>query len=130
MGKDKKLLLQSKNEIHNLGLIFEDYGDNAIIVREIPSILGKINVALLFQDLLEQVKKIGTINPEDTNLEKILSSMACHNSIRAGRKLNVDEMNKILRLMESTPNSGQCNHGRPTFVELKLKDIENLFGRI
>ena len=130
MGKDKKLLLQSKNEIHNLGLIFEDYGDNAIIVREIPSILGKTNVALLFQDLLEQVKKIGTINPEDTNLEKILSSMACHNSIRAGRKLNVDEMNKILRLMESTPNSGQCNHGRPTFVELKLKDIENLFGRI
>ena len=66
----------------------------------------------------------------DTGIENILSSIACHNSVRAGKKLNIEEMNAILRLMEETPNSGQCNHGRPTFIELKLKDVESLFGRV
>ena len=125
----KKELLESKKEIEKLGFIFEDYGDNSIIVRETPVILGKINISLLFEDLSEQIKKIGTINPLDTSIERILSSIACHNSVRAGRKLNLDEMNSILRLMEKTPNSGQCNHGRPTFIELKLSDVESLFGR-
>ena len=130
LEQDKQLLLKRKNEIIKLGFIFDDYGDNSIIVREIPAILGKIKINLLFQDLLEQIKKIGLINPMDTGIENILSSIACHNSIRAGKKLNLEEMNAMLRLMEKTPNSGQCNHGRPTFIELKLRDVESLFGRI
>ena len=130
LDQGKKLMLQNKKEINELGFEFEDYGDNALIVREIPAILGKINVNNLFQDLQEQIHNLGEINPKDSSIEKILSSIACHNSIRAGRKLNIEEMNAILRLMEKTPNSSQCNHGRPTFVELKLKDVESLFGRI
>ncbi len=130
LDQGKKLMLQNKKAINKLGFEFEDYGDNALIVREIPAILGKINVNNLFQDLQEQIHNLGEINPKDSSIEKILSSIACHNSIRAGRKLNIEEMNAILRLMEKTPNSSQCNHGRPTFVELKLKDVESLFGRI
>ncbi len=130
LEQDKQLLFTSKREIIKLGFVFDDYGDNSIIVREIPAILGKIKINLLFQDLLEQIKKIGIINPMDTGIENILSSIACHNSVRAGKKLNIEEMNAILRLMEETPNSGQCNHGRPTFIELKLKDVESLFGRV
>ena len=130
LDQRKKLMLQNRKAINELGFEFEDYGDNALIVREIPSILGKINVNNLFQDLQEQIYNLGQINPKDSSIEKILSSIACHNSIRAGKKLNIEEMNSILRLMEKTPNSSQCNHGRPTFVELKLKDVESLFGRI
>ena len=130
LDQGKKLVLQNRKAINELGFEFEDYGDNALIVREIPAILGKINVNNLFQDLQEQIYSLGEINPKDSNIEKILSSIACHNSIRAGKKLNIEEMNSILRLMEKTPNSSQCNHGRPTFVELKLRDVETLFGRI
>jgi DNA mismatch repair protein MutL len=130
LEQEKQLLLKSKSQIIKLGFIFDDYGDNSIIVREIPAILGKIKIKLLFEDLLEQIKKIGVISPEGTGIEGILSSIACHNSVRAGKKLNIEEMNAILRLMEETPNSGQCNHGRPTFIELKLRDVESLFGRV
>ena len=126
----KILLLKNKKAISELGFDFDDYGENSIIVREIPAILGKININKLFQDLNEQINILGEINPEDSGIEKILSSIACHNSVRAGKKLNIEEMNAILRLMEETPNSSQCNHGRPTFVELRLKDVEKLFGRI
>ncbi len=126
----KLLLLKNKKAISELGFEFDDYGENAIIVREIPAILGKININSLFQDLKEQINVLGEINPEDSGIERILSSIACHNSVRAGKKLNIEEMNSILRLMEKTPNSSQCNHGRPTFVELRLKDVEALFGRI
>lgn len=126
----KNSLLKNKDAINRLGFIFEDYGDNSIMVREIPAVLGKISVELLFQDLNEHIRRIGEINPMDSTIEEVLSSIACHNSVRAGKKLNLEEMNAILRLMENTPNSGQCNHGRPTFIELKLKDIERLFGRI
>ncbi len=128
--EDIDLLFTRKKEIYSLGFIFDDYGDNSIIVREIPAILGKINIKILFEDLLENIKEVGIINPMNTSIEKILSSIACHNSIRAGKKLNIEEMNAMLRLMEKTPNSGQCNHGRPTFIELGLKDVEGLFGRI
>ena len=126
----KILLLKNKKAISELGFDFDDYGENSIIVREIPAVLGKININKLFQDLNEQINILGKINPEDSGIEKILSSIACHNSVRAGKKLNIEEMNAILRLMEETPNSSQCNHGRPTFVELRLKDVEKLFGRI
>ena len=129
LEQGKNNLLKYKKEIFKLGFIFDDYGENTLIVREIPAILGKINILLLFQDLSEQIIKLGNINPKDTYIEKILSTIACHNSIRAGRRLNIEEMNSVLRSMEKTPNSGQCNHGRPTFIELKLKDVEGLFGR-
>ena len=76
-----------------------------------------------------QLEKFDEVNLNNYQIEKLFSSIACHNSIRAGRKLNLEEMNNLLRLMENTPNSGQCNHGRPTFVELNIKDIEKLFGR-
>jgi DNA mismatch repair protein MutL len=130
LDEGKLVLLKHKDAISKLGFEFDDYGDDAIIVREIPAVLGKIKVTALFIDLQEQIKKIGDINPSDSGIEKILSKIACHNSVRAGKKLNLEEMNAILRLMEETPNSGQCNHGRPTFIKLKLKDIESLFGRI
>ena len=94
-----------------------------------PSILGKIDIKELFDDLYLQLEKFNNVNLNSQQLDNLLSSMACHNSIRAGRKLSIDEMNNLLRLMENTPNSGQCNHGRPTFVELSIKDIEKLFGR-
>ena len=129
IDEGKQLLLKNKEAIIELGFDFEDYGDNSIIVREIPAILGKINTVELFQDLKEQINVLGEINPQASGIEKILSSIACHNSIRAGKKLNIEEMNSLLRLMEKTPNSSQCNHGRPTFVELKLRDVEALFGR-
>ena len=125
----KQLLLKNKKAISELGFEFDDYGENSIIVREIPAILGKININSLFEDLKEQINVLGEINPEDSGIERILSSIACHNSVRAGKKLNIEEMNSILRLMEKTPNASQCNHGRPTFVELRLKDVEALFGR-
>ena len=129
IDEGKLLLLKNKKAISELGFEFDDYGESSIIVREIPAILGKINIDSLFQDLKEQINVLGEINPEDSGIERILSSIACHNSVRAGKKLNIEEMNSILRLMEKTPNSSQCNHGRPTFVELRLKDVEALFGR-
>ena len=100
-----------------------------MIVRELPGILGKINVRELFDDIYLQLEKYEEFSLNNFQMENLLSSIACHNSIRAGRKLNIEEMNNLLRLMEKTPNSGQCNHGRPTFIELSIKDIERLFGR-
>ena len=124
-----RLFLDNKEKIYEIGIIFEEYGDNAILVREIPGILGKISIKELFDDLYIQLEKFDEVNLSNYQIEKLFSSIACHNSIRAGRKLNIEEMNNLLRLMEKTPNAGQCNHGRPTFVELSIKDIEKLFGR-
>jgi DNA mismatch repair protein MutL len=124
-----RLFLDNKEKIYEIGIIFEEYGDNAILVREIPGILGKVSIKELFDDLYIQLEKFDEVNLSNYQIEKLFSSIACHNSIRAGRKLNIEEMNNLLRLMEKTPNAGQCNHGRPTFVELSIKDIEKLFGR-
>ena len=129
INENKKLLFLNKREINRLGIIFEDYGDNTILVREMPSVLGKINIQHLLEDLIINIKNIGNIDAKNSNIEKKFSSNSCHNSIRAGRALNIEEMNSLLRLMEETPNAGQCNHGRPTFIELSFKDIEGLFGR-
>ena len=130
IGKEKKIILDNKRQIEKIGIIFEDYGENDLLVREIPAILGKINVQHLFDDILEKIKIIGRIESSSPKIEEIFSSVACHNSIRAGRKLNIEEMNALLRLMEKTPNAGQCNHGRPTFIELSFNDLERMFGRI
>ena len=124
-----RLFLDNTKKINRLGIVFEEYGENSILVRELPGILGKINIKELFEDLYIQLEKFDEVNLNNYQIEKLFSSIACHNSIRAGRKLNLEEMNNLLRLMENTPNSGQCNHGRPTFVELNIKDMEKLFGR-
>ena len=91
--------------------------------------MGKVNVKELFDDLYLQLQRFDQLNLNSQQVDNLLSSIACHNSVRAGRKLNIEEMNNLLRLMENTPNTGQCNHGRPTFIELSIKDIEKLFGR-
>jgi DNA mismatch repair protein MutL len=111
------------------GVKIEIFGNNSIIVREIPVILGNCNIKEFVLDLIDELVETSKIDSLEEKINKVCSSMACHGSIRAGRNMEVDEMNDLLRRMEDTPFSGQCNHGRPTYVELKLNDIEKLFGR-
>ena len=121
---EKKLQLVS-----DYGVKIEIFGKTSVIVRELPHILANCNVKKLVIDLIEEVLETNDSKSVENEINKICSRMACHGSIRAGRDLQVDEMNDLLRKMESTPFSGQCNHGRPTYVELKIGDIEKLFGR-
>ncbi|MFO1017459.1 MAG: DNA mismatch repair endonuclease MutL [Hyphomonadaceae bacterium] len=116
-------------ELVQLGLVIEPFGAGAILVRETPALLGHIDAAGLLKDLADDVAELGEAHALKERLEEVCSSMACRGSVRAGRRLTADEMNALLRQMEATPFSGQCNHGRPTYVELKLADIEKLFGR-
>ena len=116
-------------ELSELGLVLERFGPAAIAVREVPALLGTFDVAGLVRDLAADLLAEGTAAPLRERLEAVASRMACHGSVRAGRRLTAPEMNALLREMEATPFSGQCNHGRPTYVELKLSDIERLFGR-
>jgi len=116
-------------ELARFGLIVEPFGPGAIAVRETPSLLGDIDVRGLLRDLAEHLAEWGDSLPLERRLLHVSATMACHGSVRAGRRLKPDEMNALLREMEDVPNSGQCNHGRPTYVELKLTDIERLFGR-
>ena len=112
-----------------LGLILEEFGEGAILVREVPSILGDINVKNLVIDIADELEELGSSTALEDKLGHICGTIACHSSVRSGRRLKIEEMNALLREMEETPHSGQCNHGRPTYVELKLSDIEKLFGR-
>ena len=107
----------------------EQFGNESIIVREVPLILSDCDIKNLTLDLINELIEDNDAKPLETKIDNICSKMSCHGSIRAGRVLQVDEMNDLLRKMEKTPYSGQCNHGRPTYVELKLNDIEKLFGR-
>ena len=111
------------------GLVLEAFGDGAVLLREIPTALGSADIAGIVKDIADELAELGETTAVDERINHVLATMACHNSVRSGRKLKPDEMNALLREMEATPNSGQCNHGRPTFVELKLADIERLFGR-
>ena len=122
-------LLGLKDDFARLGLILEKFGEGAILVREIPSILGDINVKNLVIDIVDELEEFGSSTVLEDKLGHICGTIACHSSVRSGRTLRVEEMNALLREMEATPHSGQCNHGRPTYVELKLSDIEKLFGR-
>jgi len=122
-------LYEHKTKLSKLGLSLEKFGEKSIIVTEIPNILGDINVQKLIQDLADHLAECGENIALTELIEHVTETYACHYSIRAGRKLSADEMNALLRQMEDTPFSGQCNHGRPTYIELKLKDIERLFGR-
>ena len=116
-------------ELAELGLVVERFGPQAVIVREVPALLGVADAAGLVRDLADELAEYGTGQTLKERLDAVCSTMACHGSVRAGRRLSADEMNALLRQMEATPGSGQCNHGRPTYVELKLADIERLFGR-
>ena len=113
------------------GLVIEPFGPGAVAVRETPSLLGEIDQRRhgLLRDLAEHMAEWDEALPLERRLMHVAATMACHGSVRAGRRLKPEEMNALLREMEDTPNSGQCNHGRPTYVELKLSDIEKLFGR-
>ncbi|MBS0273314.1 MAG: DNA mismatch repair endonuclease MutL [Proteobacteria bacterium] len=117
------------DELAGLGLIIEPFGPDAVMVREVPAMLGKADLKGLVRDLADDIAETGNALSLKERLEEISGTLACHMSVRAGRKLNAEEMNALLREMEATPHSGQCNHGRPTYVELKLSDIERLFGR-
>ena len=126
---DCTMLLELANEFSRFGLGIESFGNAAIAVRETPAILGEVNAKDLILDLLDEISDWGSSQLIQERIEAILSRMACHGSIRSGRRMRAEEMNALLREMEATPHSGQCNHGRPTYVELKLSDIERLFGR-
>jgi DNA mismatch repair protein MutL len=116
-------------ELAELGLVIEPFGPDAVMVREMPAMLGKADIKGLVRDLADDIAETGKALSLKERLEAVAGTLACHTSVRAGRRLNADEMNALLREMETTPHSGQCNHGRPTYVELKLSDIERLFGR-
>jgi DNA mismatch repair protein MutL len=116
-------------ELAELGLVLEGFGPDAVMVREVPAMLGKLDVKGLVRDLADDLAETGNALSLKERLEEVSGTLACHMSVRAGRRLTAEEMNALLRAMEATPHSGQCNHGRPTYVELKLADIEKLFGR-
>ena len=122
-------LLARAAELADLGLTIEGFGPGAVVVRETPALLGEMDVQGLLRDLADGLAEYGEATALSDRLGDVCATMACHGSIRAGRRLNADEMNRLLREMEATPHSGQCSHGRPTYVELKLADIERLFGR-
>ncbi len=122
-------ILARAEELAALGLVIESFGPGAVLVRETPALLGKTDAAGLVRDIADDLAENGQALALKERLEAVCSTMACHGSVRAGRRLNGAEMNALLREMEATPHSGQCNHGRPTYVELKLADIERLFGR-
>lgn len=126
---DADRLADRSDELAALGLMIEPFGPGTIVVRETPALLGDTDIAGLVQDLAAELAEIdATVSLRD-RLDAVCSRIACHGSVRAGRRLNGVEMDALLRQMEATPHSGQCNHGRPTYVELKLSDIERLFGR-
>jgi DNA mismatch repair protein MutL len=126
---DVERLVSHADELSGYGLVIEAFGPGAVALRETPALLGEINGAGLIRDLAEHIDEWDEALPLERRLMQVASSMACHGSVRAGRRLKPEEMNALLREMERTPNSGQCNHGRPTYIELKLTDIERLFGR-
>ncbi len=127
---DSARLLSHAGTLASLGLEIEAFGAGSIAVRAIPALLsGRCEAAQLIRDLADELAERGTAQGLEETVNRLLSTMACHGSVRSGRRLNADEMNALLRQMEETPNSGQCNHGRPTYITLSLADIEKLFGR-
>ena len=122
-------LMGLAEELARLGLVLEPFGPGTIAVQATPAILGPVNAEAMLRDILDELDDLGESLTVQARIEAILSRVACHGSIRSGRQMRAEEMNALLREMEVTPHSGQCNHGRPTYVELKLSDIEKLFGR-
>ena len=134
LGDDADMLLAAAGDLDRLGLVLEPFGPGCVAVREVPAALGRPDTARLIRDIADDLRDAGSGGAGGSDrlqarIDAVLSSMACHGSVRSGRRLSADEMNALLREMERTPRSGQCNHGRPTWVELKLADVERLFGR-
>ena len=127
--EDCARLEEAAPELERFGLYLERFGPRAIAVRETPALLGQTDISGLVRDLADGLAEWETSSALQDRMEAIIGRMACHGSVRSGRRLRVDEMNALLRDMEATPHSGQCIHGRPTYVELKKRDIERLFGR-
>jgi DNA mismatch repair protein MutL len=126
---DVERIAARADELAGIGLAVERFGPGAIAVTETPALLGEIDAAALVRDIADDLAEWDASTRLAERLDRIASTMACHGSVRAGRRLKAEEMDALLREMEETPQSGQCNHGRPTYVELKLADIERLFGR-
>ncbi|MEQ8347348.1 MAG: DNA mismatch repair endonuclease MutL [Sneathiellaceae bacterium] len=126
---DAERVMNRAAELHELGLVLESFGPGAVLVRETPALLGRCDAAGLVRDLADELAEFEQTLSLKDRLDEVCSTMACHGSVRAGRSLSVEEMNALLRQMEAVPHSGQCNHGRPTYVELQLADVERLFGR-
>lgn len=122
-------LLAAQQLLQQAGLAIEGFGTASILVREVPAAIGLADVPGILRDIADELEGQEASNRIEERINQVLATMACHHSVRSGRKLRPEEMNALLREMEATPNSSQCNHGRPTFVELKLADIERLFGR-
>lgn len=129
LGADAERVLAAAEDLDRLGLVIEPFGPGCVAVRELPAALGQADAAALLRDIADDLAEQGTSDRLQGRLDAVLSSMACHGSVRSGRSLTGEEMNALLREMERTPRAGQCNHGRPTWVELKLADVERLFGR-
>lgn len=127
--EDAERLAMHSETLAKFGLGLERFGPGAVAVRETPSMLGETNVQQLVRDLADEIADNDTVETLKERLDRIAATMACHGSVRSGRLLKAEEMNALLRQMEATPGSGTCNHGRPTYIELKLADIERLFGR-
>lgn len=128
-GNQKEIVLEFSETLSKVGFVIEDFGDKAVCVRSIPALLGLSGSRTLIEDLIDELLALGQFEALERRVDAIISRISCHGSVRSGRKLNASEMNELLRQMEETPFSGQCNHGRPTFIELNLSDIEKLFGR-
>jgi DNA mismatch repair protein MutL len=122
-------LLKRQDILSQLGLVIESFGESTLVVREVPAMAAKLDIASLIQDLADEIEEYGEALSLKEKIAQLCGNHACRNSVRAGRRLTIEEMNALLRQMEATPHSGQCNHGRPTYVELKLYDVEKLFGR-
>jgi DNA mismatch repair protein MutL len=128
-ASDAALILAAAPALAAAGLVIEPFGGSAIALTETPAILGPVNGQAMLRDILDELAESGHTHLTRARIDAVLSRMACHGSVRSGRQMRPEEMNALLREIETTPNAGQCNHGRPTFVELKLHDIEKLFGR-
>ncbi len=128
-SEDADRVIERAGELEELGLVVERFGPGAVAIRETPSMLGAIDAAALVRDLAEEIAEWEKTATLRDRLERVASTMACHGSVRAGRRLKPEEMDALLREIEATPNASECNHGRPTYIELKLADIERLFGR-
>ena len=128
-GADAACLLAHADDLARLGLVIEPFGTGAVAVRETPALLGAVDAGALLRDILDELTDEGDSQTLRNRIDAILSRVACHGSVRSGRRMSAEEMNALLREMEATPHSGQCNHGRPTYAHLGLADIEKLFGR-
>jgi DNA mismatch repair protein MutL len=126
---DVERIVSRSAEFAAIGLGVEAFGPGAVAITETPALLGEVNAAALVRDIADDLAEWNGSTRLEERLDRVAATMACHGSVRSGRRLRPEEMDALLREMEATPQSGQCNHGRPTYVELKLADIERLFGR-